>query len=79
MKLDGKSLERATELIETHILNHIQKKEVGEIRIETNKIIVSEGVKNEIDLQKFKWIKKQMKYYKTFSLKIQKKLKNGSI
>lgn len=50
MKLDGKSLERATELIETHILNHIQKSEIGTITIETNKIIKPEGVKNEIDV-----------------------------
>ncbi|WP_026754452.1 restriction endonuclease [Sediminibacter sp. Hel_I_10] len=50
MKLDGKSLERATELIETHILNHIQKSEIGEIKVENNKIIFFDGVRNEIDV-----------------------------
>ncbi|GGG60518.1 restriction endonuclease [Bizionia arctica] len=50
MKLDGKSLERATELIETHIINHIQKSEIGKITIETNKIITPNQVKNEIDV-----------------------------
>ncbi|WP_405199089.1 restriction endonuclease [Christiangramia sp. LLG6405-1] len=50
MKLDGKSLERATSLIEKHILNHISKSEIGEVKIENNKIIVSEGVKHEIDV-----------------------------
>jgi len=50
MKLDGKSLERATELIETHILNHIQKGDIGEITIQNNKIVTVNGVKNEIDV-----------------------------
>lgn len=62
MKLDGKSLERATSLIETHILNHISKSEIGEVTIESNKIIICEGVKNEIDV------------YVTIDLKIGTKL-----
>lgn len=50
MNIDGQSLERATELIETHILNHIEKSKIGLVKIQTNKIIVVQGVKHEIDI-----------------------------
>lgn len=50
IKLDGKSLERATELIEKHILNQIEKSEIGEVTIVSNKIKIVDGVKHEIDV-----------------------------
>jgi hypothetical protein len=50
MQLDGKSLERATELIERHILDHIEKKDIGQVRIQSNKIITIKGVRHEIDI-----------------------------
>ena len=50
MDLDGKSLERATQLIENHILDHIEKSKIGEIKIETNKIVTVNDVKHEIDV-----------------------------
>lgn len=50
MNIDGKSLERATELIENHILNHIEKSQVGQVKIETNKLFVVNGVRHEVDI-----------------------------
>jgi len=50
MKLDGKSLERATKLIETHILKHIIESDIGKVKIDTNKIVTIDGVRNEVDI-----------------------------
>lgn len=50
MKLDGKSLERATELIEKHILIDIERSKICEIKIETNKIVIQNGVRHELDV-----------------------------
>lgn len=49
-KLDGKSLEKAVLLIEKHVLNNIAKNDIAEVKIETNKIFVIDGVRNEVDV-----------------------------
>lgn len=49
-KLDGKSLEKAVALIETHVLDKLSKKDIAKISIETNKIITLNNVRNEIDV-----------------------------
>lgn len=50
MTLDGKALERAIELIERQILDKIEKSNIGEVVVETRKIIIDEGVRHEIDI-----------------------------
>ena len=49
MNIKGKSLERAIELIEKHVLISLSPQDKGKITFEVNKVVVKHGVKHEID------------------------------